>query len=403
MDLASVCTSQATHPPTHATPSTGQDSKHEWTHRRAPPPGKDFFMLTPFDDGRRGRGGRGQRGQNPFEGPGSHMTQMMQRMDTMMDQMMGGGGGGGDRGMMGGPMMGGSMLGGSMSSMMGGSMLGGMGSGGGGSYSCSSCCYSSSSGGPGGSVEYSTSTHGVQRPGQEMVRETQSNYRNSTGVEKIGVSRHIGERSAPPALSPTLARAHALLHAGARTLVSFSLSARTEPHTSVPPPSGSGRSFVAEREANGNERRTDNLINVQDGTSFDSEWRGNASATQINNARTQARSMAATSGGHAGMLRSALGGGGGSALGYHEPRPELTSEDRAAARAGAAAHQAQRDRMIAEAQAARHAQDQGGGGYYQGGAPPSQRASHRSSHGNSDAAMASRLAQQEARRAGMYR
>merc|ERR1719498_1791761 len=99
-----------------------------------------------------------------------------------------------------------------------GSMMGG--GGGGGSFSCSSCCYSSS-GGPGGrSVEYSSSSHGIQRPGQEMVQETQSNYRDSSGAEKIGVSRHIGQR---------------------------------------------GRQVVAERGADGNETRTNNLINVSDG------------------------------------------------------------------------------------------------------------------------------------------
>ena len=44
----------------------------------------------------------------------------------------------------------------------------------------------------------------------------------------------------------------------------------------------SGRSVVAERFANGTEERRDNLINIQDGTAFDAEWRGNNSATQIN-------------------------------------------------------------------------------------------------------------------------
>merc|ERR1719247_2291499 len=124
--------------------------------------------------------------------------------------------------------------------------MGGMGGmGGGSSYSCSSCCYSSSSSGPGGQpqvVQYSSSSHGMQRPGEEMVSETHRNYRDSGGQEKIGVSRRIGDR---------------------------------------------GRSFVAERNADGTEQRTDNLINVRDGTSFDSEWRGNSAATHINEARTQ--------------------------------------------------------------------------------------------------------------------
>merc|ERR1719313_318439 len=113
--------------------------------------------------------------------------------------------------------------------MMGGSMMGG--SGGGSSYSCSSCCYSSSSSGYGGQphvVQYSSSSHGMQRPGEEMVSETHRNYRDSTGTEKLGVSRRIGDR---------------------------------------------GRSVTAERFANGTEERRDNLINIQDGTAFDAEWR----------------------------------------------------------------------------------------------------------------------------------
>merc|ERR1719243_86800 len=109
-----------------------------------------------------------------------------------------------------------------MGSMMGGggSMRGG-GGGGGSSDSCSSCCYSSSSSSNGGQphvVQYSSSSHGMQRPGEEMVSETHRNYRDSTGQEKLGVSRRIGER---------------------------------------------GRSVTAERQANGMEERRDNLFNVQ--------------------------------------------------------------------------------------------------------------------------------------------
>ena len=120
----------------------------------------------------------------------------------------------------------------------GGGMMS-MGGGGGGCYSSSSCCYSSSSSGPGGQphvVQYSSSSHGMQRPGEELVAETHRNYRDSTGTEKLGVSRRIGDR---------------------------------------------GRSVVAERQADGREERRDNLYNVNDGTAFDSEWRGNSTATQI--------------------------------------------------------------------------------------------------------------------------
>ena len=245
-------------------------------------------MLNPYDDGRRGgqnqgrerrshHGGGGQPPQhNPFEMMNSHMQQMshmMNSMDSMFDGRMQEHGrqqqhrdprGGGDRrvsqhggrggadpfqmmnSMMGGGMLGGGMMGGMMGDM--GSMMGG--GGGGGSYSCSSssCCYSSSSGAGGQphTVQYSSSSHGVQRPGEDLVHETHRQYRDSSGTEKLGVSRRIGDR---------------------------------------------GRSVTAVRDANGMEERRDNLINVQDGASFDSEWRGNATATHINQARSQMPQM----------------------------------------------------------------------------------------------------------------
>ena len=160
-------------------------------------------------DDRRGQRGGGQRGGDPFQ--------------SMMGPMMG-------------PMMGGM---GSMAPMGGmGSMMGG--GGGGSSYSCSSCCYSSSSSGPGGQphvVQYSSSSHGAQRPGEEAVAETHREYRDSSGTEKLGVSRRIGER---------------------------------------------GRSVTAVRDANGMEERRDNVMNVQDGSTFDREWRQNSTATAVN-------------------------------------------------------------------------------------------------------------------------
>ena len=317
-------------------------------------------MLTPFDEpgGRRSGGRRGQSQQqhNPFEMMNSQMSQMnnmMRQMDTMMGGagmgggMMGGGGGmmgggsmmggGGMGGMMGGGMMGGmgSMLGGDMSSMMGG---GGNGS----SYSCSSCCYSSSSSGGAQPhvVQYSSSSHGVQRPGEHMVSESHRNYRDSTGTEKLGVSRRIGDR---------------------------------------------GRSVVAERNANGMEERRDNLFNVEDGTSFDAEWRNNSTATAIGQARTAQRSHMSQID-HTRHAQPMLA---------HAPRstqPQITTAEREAARAAGRAHEQQRDRMIAEAQAQRQ---------QQASRVPAQR-SHRSQRGGSSDELASQLAQQEARRAGMY-
>ena len=202
---------------------------------------------------RHGGGGGAPPSNNPFEMMNTHMTQMSNMMQQM-DGVMGGGmmmddrrgqRGGGQRGgdpfqsMMGpmmGPMMGGM---GSMAPMGGmGSMMGG--GGGGSSYSCSSCCYSSSSSGPGGQphvVQYSSSSHGAQRPGEEAVAETHREYRDSSGTEKLGVSRRIGER---------------------------------------------GRSVTAVRDANGMEERRDNVMNVQDGSTFDREWRQNSTATAVN-------------------------------------------------------------------------------------------------------------------------
>ena len=98
-----------------------------------------------------------------------------------------------------------------MTSGFGGGFGGGfgafdLGAGGGGSYSYSSSCCSYSSSGPNGqSVQYSQSSHGVQRPGEEAVHETHRNYNDSAGNERIGVSRTIGQRCATtsPARPPS--------------------------------------------------------------------------------------------------------------------------------------------------------------------------------------------------------
>merc|ERR1719393_1211488 len=103
----------------------------------------------------------------------------------------------------------------------------GMGVGGGGScstYSYSS--YSSSSSSNGGRprvVQYTESSHGIRRPGEEAVTESQGKYSDSSGNERLNISRTIGNR---------------------------------------------GRAMVAERRADGTERRTDNVINVPDGPHF---------------------------------------------------------------------------------------------------------------------------------------
>ena len=153
-------------------------------------------MLGRYDPNSRGRQTRGGNRPNPFELMDNHMSQMMSGMDSafggrhgsMMDQMMG------FDNRRGGSMMD-QMMGGGLASMMGG-----MGGANGTSCQYSSCSYSSCSGGGGPAVEYSSTSHGIRRPGEDMVHETHRNYRDSSGNERLGVSRHIGNRCAgsPP-------------------------------------------------------------------------------------------------------------------------------------------------------------------------------------------------------------
>ena len=282
-----------------------------------------------------GFGGGG--GSNPFELMNSRMSQM----DQMMSQMCGGS-------MLGGR---GSMLGGGLLGQMDQMMSAGGGSGLGGGSCCSSsyCCSSSSAGGR--TVQYSQSSHGVRQPGQEWVSETQKNYRDSAGAEKIGVSRTIGNR---------------------------------------------GRSIVAERGADGTERRTDNVRGYEDGSAFDRDWQGNAGAATIAQSRTAHRSLA----GPGGAASSAFYGRP-AAVGYRaEPpqrAPTQTDADRAAAREGRAHYEREQRRMIDEAQRDRQRQGQDQSqsgvarvGYRHGGG------------GADDARLAQRYAREEARRAGMH-
>jgi len=271
----------------------------------------------------------------------------MSQMDQMMTQMCGGSMLGGR----GGSMLGGSMLGGGLLGQMDQMMSAGGGSGLGGGSCCSSsyCCSSSSAGGR--TVQYSQSSHGVRQPGQEWVSETQKNYHDSAGAEKIGVSRTIGNR---------------------------------------------GRSIVAERGADGTERRTDNVRGYEDGSAFDRDWQGNAGAATIAQSRTAHRSLAGPGG-----AASSVFYGRPAAVGYRaEPpqrAPTQTDADRAAAREGRAHYEREQRRMIDEAQRDRQRQGQGqsGGvarvGYRHGGGG-----------GADDARLAQRYAREEARRAGMH-
>ena len=323
----------------------------------------------PDERGQRGRSNRGQMvrhgtqhggGHNPFDLMDSRMSQMMTHMDAMSGFGRGGGFGGmgGGMGGMGGMMSAmDQMMGMNMGMGMGaGPTMGGGGLGGGSSYSYSSCSYCSSSGAGGPSVEYSSTSHGVQRPGEEMVHETHRNYRDSSGQERLGVSRHIGDR---------------------------------------------GRSVVAERGADGRETRTDNLVNIQDGSSFDREWRANASASAINQTRANTRA-AGSAFGAAPMLGSSMMGAPALTMGARaQPRPQQSDADRAAAREGARAYENERERIISEARRQRAAAEP----------PSSHRASRRAAPGapasridgrSSDGQLAARLARDEARNAGLY-
>ncbi|KAL1520844.1 hypothetical protein AB1Y20_022405 [Prymnesium parvum] len=290
-------------------------------------------------------------GGNPFDLRDSPLSLLTSHMDSMMNGMMG-------------P----SLLAGRGFSR--GSAFGGgrpsptLGAAGGGAVSFSSCSYSCSSGPGGRSVQYSSSSHGVQRPGEEMVHETHRNYMDSSGHEKIGVSRGIGNR---------------------------------------------GRSIVAERKPDGSEERTDNLLNVSDGTSFDREWSANATSQHVTQAHTLARSQ---------LHRPTSLLGGGVAARSFAPQPAQTSADRAAARQGHNIYNQQRERLLADARAQRqqlerqsqarppsHGKPQVNPPPQLGYRPPSAsrscRGSAASGDGN-DAHYASRLAQREARRAGLY-
>ncbi|KAK3287076.1 hypothetical protein CYMTET_5396 [Cymbomonas tetramitiformis] len=66
--------------------------------------------------------------------------------------------------------------------------------GGGGNITTFSSTSYSSGGGNGHSVEYSSASRGAKGANGDMVTETQRKYRDSTGVEKSGTSRTLGDR-----------------------------------------------------------------------------------------------------------------------------------------------------------------------------------------------------------------
>mmetsp|Transcript_20029 Transcript_20029/g.27731 ORF Transcript_20029/g.27731 Transcript_20029/m.27731 type:complete len:235 (+) Transcript_20029:240-944(+) len=103
-------------------------------------------------------------------------------------------------------------------------------------------------------VQYTSSSRKAALPGMEEVSETQRNYRDSSGFEKSGVARTVGNR---------------------------------------------GRNVVRERDPSGEERTSDNLLGITDGAAFDQEWQ-----------RAGRRLAGAPSLGH-NQMRGRLDGGAG--------------------------------------------------------------------------------------------
>lgn len=102
--------------------------------------------------------------------------------------------------------------------------------------SYSSSQYSCTGGPNGQSVQYSSTTRGSTLSNGQRVAETQRNYRDSSGYEKIGISRTLGDR---------------------------------------------GRNLVRDRAADGTERRTDNVKNVDDVRAFEEEWQRAAGSSNL--------------------------------------------------------------------------------------------------------------------------
>jgi hypothetical protein len=181
-------------------------------------------------------------------------------------------------------------------------------------FSSFSSCTTTTCYADGRAATYSSKTTSMRRPGDAApVTEQRSAYRDSSGVEKVGLGRSIGER---------------------------------------------GRSIVAERAADGTERRIDTLLHVETGTEFDDEWEANDTAADLE------RLMAQRHGGLLGGTSLGLpfgglldGFGGGSLLGATSMLPTpgagldttLDSSARRAAQRSRREYEMQRDRMIADA------------------------------------------------------
>eukprot|EP00242_Pyramimonas_sp_CCMP2087_P014764 CAMPEP_0198203386 /NCGR_PEP_ID=MMETSP1445-20131203/6670_1 /TAXON_ID=36898 /ORGANISM="Pyramimonas sp., Strain CCMP2087" /LENGTH=307 /DNA_ID=CAMNT_0043874761 /DNA_START=237 /DNA_END=1161 /DNA_ORIENTATION=- len=163
----------------------------------------------------------------------------------------------------------------------------------GGSGSSYSTSYTSSSsrGADGKTVQYSSTSRSSKQGGNPAVSETKRNFKDSTGFERIGISRTVGER---------------------------------------------GRKLVRTRDASGNETCDDNLLGVADGSAFDSEWERAATDARLNQL------------GRGPGLRA----GSGPGLGY-PPNPRPPENERRIAREGRQAYEQQHARIVDDARRVR--------------------------------------------------
>ena len=151
------------------------------------------------------------------------------------------------------------------------------------------------------------------------------------------------------------------------------------------------RAIVAERAADGTERRIDTLHNVQDGTAFDDEWENNELAAQMDLMHHRMPALSDSR-----LQTGLLGDTFGHLLqGFaHNPpvimaEPEQDEADRETARLGRLRYEAERDRMIAEARSQQRRQPRQRSRFHFG---------HRRDDNDADAEFAANLARLEDRR-----
>lgn len=172
--------------------------------------------------------------------------------------------------------------------MMGGFMQQQQAHGGAGSCSFTSCCYSSSTGPDGRTIEYSSTTTGGRQGQAPLVSETQQQYVDSDGLEKLGVARRIGERYDARSRAWASAPCGCALTRPSRDPAHAS---RAFPHPAAAP--SRGRSIVAERRGNGEEQKVQTLQHLQEdeASAFDQEWQQQAERVRMPRAAQVATSF----------------------------------------------------------------------------------------------------------------